>query len=402
MGFKGTFILLSTLALIGVGGWYGWQYKQQKAAEARQDTYLQAAQLMADGKIDTAAGMLEQLHADPGPLPADKQAHVLALLVDVYEIKGDDTRRREVLDEILSRFPKSEAAAEAILEQARAAEDADPKEARELYQRLRDEHPTGAWAFAARAGQDRLLYRAGDIEEVRADLLALVDEIGDPEDEQLRKVRFDAYDLLSRLHSDWLFSPQLDPLSQNYVVQSGDTLTAIANKFDTEWFYLRRVNNLASASALRLNTSLKVPKPGGVYLVVDKSDFRTYMYRNDGTFLKAYHCGIGKLDYKTQAGEYWINVKEENPVWRNPSENGKAYSPGDPGYALGEADKTAYWMGLAAHGDKAGRTGLGIHGTNEPETVGTASSAGCIRMVHDDIEELFVFVPLYTKVIIQP
>ncbi len=43
----------------------------------------------------------------------------------------------------------------------------------------------------------------------------------------------------------------------------------------------------------------------------------------------------------------------------------------------------------------------GIHGTTQPETVGTQSSAGCVRMRNEEVEELFTFLPRGTRVVIE-
>jgi lipoprotein-anchoring transpeptidase ErfK/SrfK len=51
--------------------------------------------------------------------------------------------------------------------------------------------------------------------------------------------------------------------------------------------------------------------------------------------------------------------------------------------------------------DKGDFYGYGIHGTSEPETIGKPSSNGCIRLLNEDAEELFKFVMLKTKVVIQ-
>ena len=45
--------------------------------------------------------------------------------------------------------------------------------------------------------------------------------------------------------------------------------------------------------------------------------------------------------------------------------------------------------------------GYGIHGTWEPDTVGKQESAGCIRLVNADIEELYTLLPVGTPVVIQ-
>ena len=55
-------------------------------------------------------------------------------------------------------------------------------------------------------------------------------------------------------------------------------------------------------------------------------------------------------------------------------------------------------MTLAAADDPSAFSRLGIHGTNEPETVGQRESDGCIRLHNKDVEELFVLVPKGTPV----
>jgi len=42
-----------------------------------------------------------------------------------------------------------------------------------------------------------------------------------------------------------------------------------------------------------------------------------------------------------------------------------------------------------------------IHGSNEPETIGTAVSSGCIRMTNDDVTDLYTRAKVGTKVIVQ-
>jgi hypothetical protein len=65
-----------------------------------------------------------------------------------------------------------------------------------------------------------------------------------------------------------------------------------------------------------------------------------------------------------------------NPTYRH---NGKTVLPG-PGNPVGTR-----WMGLSKHG-------YGIHGTNEPKSIGKAASHGCIRMAQADLEEFYGLV----------
>ena len=63
--------------------------------------------------------------------------------------------------------------------------------------------------------------------------------------------------------------------------------------------------------------------------------------------------------------------RSANPTYRH---DGKTVLPG-PGNPVGTR-----WMGLSKHG-------YGIHGTNEPNSIGKAASHGCIRMAKADLEE---------------
>ena len=52
--------------------------------------------------------------------------------------------------------------------------------------------------------------------------------------------------------------------------------------------------------------------------------------------------------------------------------------------------REGYWISLEGTGDDTrGLQGYGIHGTNEPDSIGKASSLGCIRLTDDDIELVF-------------
>jgi lipoprotein-anchoring transpeptidase ErfK/SrfK len=78
----------------------------------------------------------------------------------------------------------------------------------------------------------------------------------------------------------------------------------------------------------------------------------------------------------------------ENPTWIHPL-TGKSIAGGSPENPLGH-----YWIGFWTNGTNW----VGFHGTPEPNSVGKASSHGCIRMYNKDIEELFHKVRVGTPV----
>jgi hypothetical protein len=177
-------------------------------------------------------------------------------------------------------------------------------------------------------------------------------------------------------------------------VGRGDTLIEICNKIRRDQKtlvtprFIEMVNDV-SASRLQAGKKLKVPTEA-MSVLVDKDEFRLYVLLG-GCLLKDYPVGIGR-DQRTPEGRFTIQSKTKNPQWTNP-ETGKIFQYGEPGHVIGSR-----WMGFAG---EHGRTGFGIHGTTEPDTVGRAESAGCVRMNKDDVEELFDLVPQGAEVVIR-
>jgi LysM repeat protein len=201
------------------------------------------------------------------------------------------------------------------------------------------------------------------------------------------KLKEECRKTLDQLNAELVFSPQLSKDSESYQIQPGDVLTAIAAKYNCPYRFIMQINNITDPRSLRVGDRIKVlTGPKGrmeMKIVVDKSDFTLTVYLND-RYLKQYRVGLGKSD-KTPNGTFAITDRLEKPEWR-----GLKY--GDPNNILGD-----YWLTLKS--DKF--SGLGIHGTNEPDTVGKNASDGCIRMMNDDVKELYVMVPKGTEVVIQ-
>jgi lipoprotein-anchoring transpeptidase ErfK/SrfK len=96
----------------------------------------------------------------------------------------------------------------------------------------------------------------------------------------------------------------------------------------------------------------------------------------DGKVVKMYPVAIGKHSTPSPSGSFHIASHVANPTY---SHGGKVVKPG-PSNPVGTR-----WMGL-------GYKGYGIHGTNQPGSIGHAASHGCIRMRNRDVEELFELV----------
>ncbi|NDQ55648.1 MAG: L,D-transpeptidase [Acidipila sp.] len=111
-------------------------------------------------------------------------------------------------------------------------------------------------------------------------------------------------------------------------------------------------------------------------IVVSIVDRKLALIAGDGAVTKIYDVAVGAAETPSPEGKFIIASRVENPSWYWP---GKIV-PAGPQNPLGPR-----WMGL-------GFEGFGIHGTNQPHSIGQAASHGCIRMRNRDVEELFVRV----------
>ncbi|UCE27170.1 MAG: L,D-transpeptidase family protein [Candidatus Coatesbacteria bacterium] len=120
---------------------------------------------------------------------------------------------------------------------------------------------------------------------------------------------------------------------------------------------------------------------------IDLSEKVLY-YFDDGVRAAVYPCAPGKPETPTPTGTFSTGGKSVDPTWYW---EGKAIPPG-PENGLG----TRF---IAIANDSYPR-GYGIHGTNEPESIGTAASHGCIRMYNEDVEALYPMVDAGETVVI--
>jgi lipoprotein-anchoring transpeptidase ErfK/SrfK len=102
----------------------------------------------------------------------------------------------------------------------------------------------------------------------------------------------------------------------------------------------------------------------------------------DGQVKKQYAVAVGKPSTPSPEGNFTIQRRVANPTYRH---NGKIVLPG-PNNPVGTR-----WMGLS-------KAGYGIHGTNEPNSIGKSASHGCIRMGKADLEEFYKLVAVGDRV----
>ncbi|MFA9556010.1 L,D-transpeptidase [Evansella sp. AB-rgal1] len=129
------------------------------------------------------------------------------------------------------------------------------------------------------------------------------------------------------------------------------------------------------------------PSVGDPYIIVNKKSHEL-AYILDGEVKQIYEVAVGKAEAKTPEGEHTIIVKAENPYYRKKNiEGGSKENP------LGTR-----WIGFDAE-NTDGRI-YGIHGTNNPSSIGQDITAGCVRMKNEDVEILFQEVPIGMKILI--
>lgn len=230
----------------------------------------------------------------------------------------------------------------------------------------------------------RRQYAAGNIIEARHALNALLKQSPSrAEQAELRK-------LLTGIGRDTIFSSRRqpnDPLTDHYVVQSGDVLIHIGQRYKVPPEVLMRINGIRDATRLRADQKLKVLH-GPFHVQIHKSAFRMDVYIQD-LYVRSFRVALG-AEHGTPEGVWRVKERLENPTYYPPAsaEIKRIIPPDDPANPLGE-----YWIGLEGiGGDATDRVGYGIHGTIEPESIGKAVSLGCVRMHNEDVALLYALL----------
>ncbi|GLB60399.1 putative L,D-transpeptidase YkuD [Cytobacillus sp. NCCP-133] len=163
-----------------------------------------------------------------------------------------------------------------------------------------------------------------------------------------------------------------------HIVKPGETLSVIAKN------YRRTPSQLLAVNPAILNPNLiyvgqrilipGLPNPETIpYTIIVSRGKRNLTLLKKGAVQKIYSIAVGQMLTQTPIGDFVIVNREPNP--------------GGP-YGV-------MWLSLS-------KLGYGIHGTNNPASIGQSVSKGCIRMYNEDVLELASLVPNGTKVLIQP
>ena len=147
-------------------------------------------------------------------------------------------------------------------------------------------------------------------------------------------------------------------------------------------------------------TSVRIPRETVAYdgphapgtVVISTAERRLYLILPGHRALK-YGIGVGRAGFEW-AGTQTISRKQEWPAWTPPPQMLQR-RPDLPRHMDGGPENP-----LGARAMYLGGSLYRIHGSNEPETIGTAVSSGCIRMLNDDVVDLYDRVKVGTRVVV--
>jgi len=195
---------------------------------------------------------------------------------------------------------------------------------------------------------------------------------------------------LTKLNEKILFGPHLapdDPFAFTYTIQPTQALSLLPRKLglQADWRLIQYINRIPYPERVRAGQTLKVAT-GPFHAVVHKSDFRMdiFMGEEDAlVYVCSFRVGLGELN---STPEVRFRVKKDskliNPSWQNPR-TGERFDASDPLNPIGER-----WLGLVPEDERLRgvHVGFGIHGTIDPDSIGTQASMGCIRLGTDDVK----------------
>lgn len=162
-----------------------------------------------------------------------------------------------------------------------------------------------------------------------------------------------------------------------HTIKSGETLYSISRDYRVSLAQLLAANpSISNQNIIYVGQTLNIPglpNPETIpYRINISRSNRTLQLFHNNTLIKTYPIAVGKMLTQTPIGTFVVVNRQPNP--------------GGPFGAM--------WLTLS-------KQGYGIHGTNDPSSIGKYVSQGCIRMHNQDVLELAGQIPNGTRVTIQ-
>lgn len=192
-----------------------------------------------------------------------------------------------------------------------------------------------------------------------------------------------------------------------YVIERGDFLGLIGASFAEDPAVIAATNGIKLSAIIHPGQRLKIDNrrvvPNGLEngILINIPQRMLYFFR-DGKALHHFPVALGRPSWPTPTGSFKVTELRKNPVWTVPKsiqremamegEPVRTKVPPGPDNPLGE-----YWIGITT-------CNYGIHATNEPSSIYTFQTHGCIRLHTDDAAALFNTVAIGTpgKIVYEP
>jgi lipoprotein-anchoring transpeptidase ErfK/SrfK len=168
----------------------------------------------------------------------------------------------------------------------------------------------------------------------------------------------------------------------------------------------RKITARLAAQQRALQVRLDRLAPHGIYIVVDQTNNRLYLRKDQSTLLTAV-CSAGsgmvlkeeggkrQWEFDTPRGRFQVLIRIENPIWKKPDwafvEDGEPIPKNAAErFEAGTLGEYAFYFG----------NGYMIHGTLYERLLGRSVTHGCIRLGRDDLRKLWAMVPVGTPIYI--
>jgi L,D-transpeptidase ErfK/SrfK len=182
-----------------------------------------------------------------------------------------------------------------------------------------------------------------------------------------------------------------------------ETIDDVGRRFGLGYYEMVHANPQADAhhtliagSSLVLPSQFILPSAPLEGIVINLAEYRLYYFPPGENVVMTFPVGIGKKGWSTPIGATHVTSKVTHPTWR-PTAKVLAAAE-NIGAALPDTFPPGPNNPLGNYALRLGWPTFLIHGTNRTEGIGTRVSAGCIRMLPDDIEYLYHNVKVGTKV----
>ena len=189
---------------------------------------------------------------------------------------------------------------------------------------------------------------------------------------------------------------------ETYEARFDDTVLDVARRFGMGIEEMNLANPgvdlwiPGEGTAIRLPSRFVLPSGPRRGIVINVPEMRLYYYPKDGSQVRTWPVGIGRLEYETPIGRTSVTRKKVDPVWYPTDAIREEYA------ARGENLPKVVLPGpdnpLGSHAIYLGLPAYLIHGTNRPYSIGMRVSFGCVRLYPEDIVELYDLVALGTAV----